>query len=69
MANIYNRRQAFKDVKDFVMAGPVPTAPLKRVAMLTDYVNPDQRIVACRGRGLWGRIDCARYFTSRDPSA
>jgi hypothetical protein len=47
MANIYNRRQAFKDVKDFVMAGPVPTAPLNRVAMLTDYVNPDQRIVAC----------------------
>ena len=47
MANIYNRRRAFKDVKDFVMAGPVPTAPLNRVAMLTDYVNPDQRIVAC----------------------
>jgi hypothetical protein len=47
MVNIYNRRQAYKDVKDFVMAGPVPTAPLNRVAMLTDYVNPDQRIVAC----------------------
>ena len=47
MVNIYNRRQAFKDVKDFVMAGPVPSAPLNRVAMLTDYVNPDQRIVAC----------------------
>jgi hypothetical protein len=47
MVNIYNRRQAFKDVKDFVMAGPVPTAPLNRVARLTDYVNPDQRIVAC----------------------
>ena len=47
MINIYNRRQAFKDVKDFVMAGPVPTAPLNRVAMLTDYINPDQRLVAC----------------------
>jgi hypothetical protein len=34
-------------VKDFVMAGPVPTAPLNRFAMLTDYVNPDQRLVAC----------------------
>src|SRR5512132_3882209 len=33
MVNIYNRRQAYKDVKDFVMAGPVPTAPLNRVAM------------------------------------
>jgi hypothetical protein len=47
MVNIYNRRQAFKDVKDFVMAGPVPTAPLNRVAMLTDYISPDERIVAC----------------------
>jgi len=47
MVNMYNRRLAFKDVQDFVMAGPVPTAPLNRFAMLTDYVNPDQRLVAC----------------------
>jgi len=47
MVNMYNRRLAFTDVKDFVMAGPVPTAPLNRFAMLTDYVNPDQRLVAC----------------------
>jgi hypothetical protein len=47
MVNIYNRRLAFKDVADFVMAGPVPTAPLNRVAMLTDYINPDERLVAC----------------------
>jgi hypothetical protein len=47
MVNIYNRRLAFKDVRDFVMAGPVPTAPLNRFAMLTDYINPDERIVAC----------------------
>src|SRR5262245_51739691 len=47
MVNIYNRRQAFKDVKDFVMAGPVPTAPLNRVAMLTDYITPEERLVAC----------------------
>src|SRR5215813_15119030 len=47
MVNMYNRRLAFRDVRDFVMAGPVPTAPLNRFAMLTDYVNPDQRLVAC----------------------
>lgn len=47
MVNIYNRRLAFRDVRDFVMAGPVPTAPLNRFAMLTDYINPDERIVAC----------------------
>jgi hypothetical protein len=47
LVNIFNRRQAFKDVKDFVLAGPVPTAPLNRVAMLTDYITPDERLVAC----------------------
>ena len=47
LVNIFNRRQAFKDVTENVMAGPVPTAPLNRVAMLTDYITPEQRIVAC----------------------
>lgn len=47
LVNVYNRRLAFKDVPDFVLAGPVPTAPLNRVAMLTNYVDPDERLVAC----------------------
>jgi hypothetical protein len=47
LVNIFNRRQAFKDVTEIVMAGPVPTAPLNRFAMLTDYITPDQRLVAC----------------------
>jgi hypothetical protein len=47
LMNIYNRRQAFKDVTEIVMAGPVPTAPLNRFAMLTDYITSDQRLVAC----------------------
>jgi hypothetical protein len=47
MVNIYNRRLAFKDVRDFVKAGPVPTAPLNHVAMLTDYIESEERIVAC----------------------
>jgi hypothetical protein len=47
MVNIFNRRQTFKDVTEIVMAGPVPTAPLNRFAMLTDYITPDQRVVAC----------------------
>lgn len=47
LVNIFNRRQAFKDVKEIVMAGPVPTAPLNHLAMLTDYITPDQRLVAC----------------------
>jgi hypothetical protein len=36
-----------KDVPDFIKAGPVPSAPLNRLAMLTDYVDPEQRLVAC----------------------
>ena len=47
LVNIFNRRRAFRDVTEIVMAGPVPTAPLNRFAMLTDYITPDQRIVAC----------------------
>jgi hypothetical protein len=47
LVNIFNRRQAFKDVTEIIMAGPVPTAPLNRFAMLTDYITPDQRLVAC----------------------
>ncbi len=47
LVNIFNRRQALKNVTDFVMAGPVPTAPLNRLAMLTNYITPDERLVAC----------------------
>ena len=47
MVNIFNRRQAFKDLKEIVLAGPEPSAPLNRVAMLTDYITPDERQVAC----------------------
>lgn len=47
MANIFNRRLAFKDVKEAVMSGPVPIAPLNTIGMLTDYITPDERHVAC----------------------
>ncbi|PZM14087.1 DUF1254 domain-containing protein [Rhizobium tubonense] len=47
MANIYNRRLSFKDVPEPMMSGPVPIAPLNTVAMLTDYITPEERVVAC----------------------
>jgi hypothetical protein len=47
LVNVYNRRLAFKDVPDFVLSGPVPAAPLNRVGMLTDYIEPEERLVAC----------------------
>ena len=47
LVNMYNRRLVFQQVKDFVFAGPVPSAPLNKLAMLTDYISPEQRSVAC----------------------
>ncbi len=47
LVNIFNRRQAFKDVPEPMMSGPVPVAPVNRLCMLTDYIEPEQRIVAC----------------------
>lgn len=47
MVNIYNRRVAFTPVKEIVMAGPLIMAPLNRFGMLTDYVIPTERAVAC----------------------
>jgi hypothetical protein len=47
LVNMYNRRLFFQTVKDFVFSGPVPSAPLNKLAMLTDYIAPEQRSVAC----------------------
>lgn len=47
LVNIYNRRLAFTPVKEIVMAGPLIQAPLNRFGMLTDYVIPTERAVAC----------------------
>nr|WP_222859009.1 DUF1254 domain-containing protein [Paraburkholderia phenoliruptrix] len=48
MVNIYNRRLAFKQApKVGLMNGTLPFAPLNRLAMLHDYIQPEQRWVAC----------------------
>jgi hypothetical protein len=47
MVNIFNKRLNFKDVPEVMMVGPGPAAPLNRVAMLTDYIEPEERLVAC----------------------
>ncbi|MDM0047441.1 DUF1254 domain-containing protein [Variovorax sp. J22R115] len=48
MINIYNRRLAFKQApKVGLMNGVLPFAPLNRMAMLSDYIQPSQRWVAC----------------------
>ncbi len=48
MVNVYNRRLAFKDLPEpGLMGGIVPVAPLNHLSMLTDYIDPTQRLVAC----------------------
>ena len=47
MVNIYNRRLAFKDIPEpGRMGGIVPTAPLNELSMMSDYIVPEERIVA-----------------------
>lgn len=48
MINVYNRRQTFKDLPEpGLMGGVVPVAPLNRLSMLSDYIEPQERMVAC----------------------
>lgn len=47
LVNMLNRRQALAGVTAHAMAGPLPKAPLNTLGMLTDYVAPEERLVAC----------------------
>jgi hypothetical protein len=47
LINIYNRRQAFKNTPEPMLSGPAPIAPLNKLGMLTDYIEPEERLVAC----------------------
>jgi hypothetical protein len=48
MTNLHNRRAAFRDVPEpGLMGGIVPIAPSNQLAMLRDYIEPQERLVAC----------------------
>lgn len=47
MVNLYNRRLSFAPIQKAALSGPLMMAPLNEIAMLTDYVNPEERAVAC----------------------
>ena len=47
LVNMYNRRLANESVKQFVRAGPMPSAPINHLAMLSDYIDPGERIGVC----------------------
>ncbi len=50
MLDIYNRRAACAQVPELARAGALAVAPLNRLAMLPDFVAPEQRHVACPDR-------------------
>ncbi|MFI5410599.1 DUF1254 domain-containing protein [Kaistia sp. UC242_56] len=47
LVNMYNRRLAFSKMKENQYVGPLLEAPLNSLTMLTDYVNPEERNIAC----------------------
>jgi hypothetical protein len=48
MANIYNKRLAYAQAPEpGLMGGILPFAPPNRIAMLHDYIEPEERFVAC----------------------
>src|SRR5262245_5494619 len=74
MINIYNKRLAYKQVPEpGLMGGILPVAPVNRVSMLTDYIEPEERFVACPNQdvvcGLWCRRPWARHQSRGDPGA
>jgi hypothetical protein len=47
LVNVYNRRLAFSRMKEHRYVGPLVEAPLNRLTMLRDYIDPDERNTAC----------------------
>lgn len=47
LVNVYNRRLAFSRMTEQRYVGPLLEAPLNRLTMLMDYVDPEERNVAC----------------------
>ena len=47
MVNVYNRRLTYAKVPTIGIVGPAPAAPLNQLGMLTDYIVPEERVVAC----------------------
>lgn len=48
MMNLQNRLMTFRPVKDFALSGGVlPVGPVNELTMLTDYIEPSERAVAC----------------------
>ena len=64
MANIQSRLETFRPVKEFALGGGVlPIGPVNEITMLTDYIDPADRAVACPNQDVvygQGILDLAR---------
>src|SRR5262245_22225363 len=48
MMNVQNRLITFRPVKEFALSGGIlPVGPVNEISMLTDYIEPGERAVAC----------------------
>ncbi len=47
LVNVMNRRAVSAKVPAPMISGGAPAAPLNRLSMITDYIAPDERLVAC----------------------
>ncbi|RUU28507.1 DUF1254 domain-containing protein [Mesorhizobium sp. M6A.T.Ce.TU.016.01.1.1] len=47
LVNVMNRRAINAKVPQPVISGGAPAAPLNRLSMITEYIAPDERLVAC----------------------
>jgi hypothetical protein len=47
LVNVMNRRAVNAKVPTPMISGGAPAAPLNRLSMITDYIAPDERLVAC----------------------
>ena len=47
LVNVMNRRAVNAKIPEPVISGGAPAAPLNRLSMITDYIAPDERLVAC----------------------
>src|SRR5262245_66087064 len=59
LVNSHNRRAAFaKAPEPGRNAGVLPVAPTGRIAMLSDYIKPNQNFVACSNQDVvYGRSE------------
>ena len=48
LVNVHNRVTLLSDVKEPIyVGGVIPTAPIGRLCLLNDYIQPEQRTIAC----------------------